>query len=761
MKNRIILFFLFWVHLILFGCSMDSPVSDEEKGDRAFAEQEYRSALQFWIKFAEGVENGRIYHKIGQVYWRLSNTDSAVEYFEKTLQFDPGMSDARKDLIRILLLNGDRDGALEQLGELEKRSGSDADYYLLSGDTLMMSNDFEQARTMYVQAILQDPERVRSKIKAAICMARTGDELGAGNLVASVRNSGNISTQDLMLLADYYLTLQDYAQAESYMNLAVEKNPSDAMIQTDLCRFYLETGKREKAKDVLMKLESLYPENSNFTLMLADVFISEKDMEKAEICFKRAEEKGGNRVELDLLKGKFWLFKGKLPYAVSSLKSAVDTNPGLISGHYLLGIAYFAGGQAKLAENSFIRALLLNPGHVPTLIVLAGLHFTNRDYDLAAQYLERVRLLDPINPRGYILSGLCCLAKNENEKAVSFFSKAWVLGEDPTSLFFLGWSFENQKKVDRALEFYEQALERRPGMPSVLFRYSQILLEQGKGTEALKKINDLFVGVEDRRDQDIVYIAAWISFKLGKMEKAIQYLDQAMKNQEKIPGQFYILLAAVWEKAGDKNRAEQILKECMKINASYKQAWTNLVEFYLRQSLFNPALEVLKQAVEKFPDHPEFAGNLAWIYLETGTELDRALDLARKAYEKLPGEDWLMDTLGWAYYHKKAYTQAEWILAEAEQKAPNKGVLKYHLGMVFYRQSKLFKARETLEAALDGDLPVHDREKIKAVLAEMNPVKKQDVFNTDLILDPEKTMPFTRAPEEENDILVPDWSNIK
>ena len=760
MKHRQKFFLLIVAVLIFSSCRTNLPVSYEEKGDRAFSEQHYGKALSHWRKSAEEAKNSQIFHKIGRVCLLLSDLDGAEEYFKKALQIDPGISEIRKDLIRTMLLKGNREGALKHLGEIEKGSGKDSDYYILSGDTRMISGDFSEAYNMYGLALKQDAERPRSRIKAAICMARIGDKDGAGTMIDALRKKESLSPQNLTLLADYFFLLRDYVRAEHFMVQAAEKDPSDIAIQMDLCRFYLETGMRDKAKEILIQLQSRYPENNHFLIMLIDFYISEKDMEKAEVYLKKAEEKQVDGSELALLRGKFWLFNGKLPYAVSALKSAVENNPKLISGYFLLGIGYFAGGQTKLAENSFIRALLLNPDHVETLLALAGLHYKNQDYDLAVQYLERVLLLDPLNPRGYTLKGVCLLAQDENEDAADLFSKAWALGENPAALFLLGRSLENQKKYDSALELYERVIEEKSKIPSVLFRYSSLLLELGQGVRALKKTDEILATI--KHQNEILYIGAWLSLKLEKVENAILYLNKALNNQERVSGPFYTLLAAVQEKAGNPDLTEQALKKCMKINPSYKQAWIRMADFYLQRNSLEPALEVLNQAVEKFPEDPEITGNLAWTYLEAGVELDRALDLARKAYEKLPGEAWLMDTLGWAYFHKQAYTQAEWILSEAEHNAPEKGVLKYHLGMVFYRQGKLFKAREMLTAALDtADLPIHNKEDIETILTEMNPVKEQDAFNTNIILDPENTFSLPRDSEEENDILEPDWSNFK
>ena len=58
------------------------------------------------------------------------------------------------------------------------------------------------------------------------------------------------------------------------------------------------------------------------------------------------------------------------------------------------------------------------------------------------------------------------------------------------------------------------------------------------------------------------------------------------------------------------------------------------------------------------PHAPVAANNLAWIYAETGGNLDLALQLAQIAKTELPETPEVDDTLGWVYYKKGLPTQA-------------------------------------------------------------------------------------------------------
>ncbi len=52
------------------------------------------------------------------------------------------------------------------------------------------------------------------------------------------------------------------------------------------------------------------------------------------------------------------------------------------------------------------------------------------------------------------------------------------------------------------------------------------------------------------------------------------------------------------------------------------------------------------------PRAPVAANNLAWIYAESGANLDVALQLAQTAKAGLPDSPEVDDTLGWVYYKK-------------------------------------------------------------------------------------------------------------
>ena len=94
--------------------------------------------------------------------------------------------------------------------------------------------------------------------------------------------------------------------------------------------------------------------------------------------------------------------------------------------------------------------------------------------------------------------------------------------------------------------------------------------------------------------------------------------------------------------------------------------------------------------------------------------------MAQKAVERFPNDPNIADTLGWIYYqrgeYERAYGQFQKLL---DQKADNP-IFNYHLGMVLYKQGRRQEAREYLEKALETPAMYVDREKIEVVLNELS-----------------------------------------
>ena len=94
------------------------------------------------------------------------------------------------------------------------------------------------------------------------------------------------------------------------------------------------------------------------------------------------------------------------------------------------------------------------------------------------------------------------------------------------------------------------------------------------------------------------------------------------------------------------------------------------------------------------------ANNLAQFHVDTGGNLDVALQLAQTAKAQLPDMPEVNDTLAWIYYKKDLPRLAVPLLEEAVAKDPNRALYHAHLGLAYAKAGDEAKAKASLTHAL-------------------------------------------------------------
>ncbi|THB80887.1 MAG: tetratricopeptide repeat protein [Desulfobacteraceae bacterium] len=689
------------------GCREDQNVSFEEKGNREFDRQSYARAVNFWQQaIEESPDNARLYTKAGRAFLKLSRIDEAEKFLNHSIRLNPQNAVLQKDLIRICLIRGDHARALEKMKQYASSFEKDGDYFILQGDFYMISGELDKAERLYRKAVLIHNAGTRGKIKLAICLRSLGRDQNAQKIVSSLKPEMIEKPLNLLLLSDYFFLSGQLRMAEQCIQGALKHNPDSQILNIRLAQFYLQTSFRKKALETLRNLEKKYPENVSFKIMLADLYLSGRQVVQAETMLENAKEivDDASRTNFNLLMGKCFLYKNQIPYAASYLKAVVSENPTLISATYLLGVAYFAGHQIKLAEKNFIRVLVLDPHHIDSLLMLSYIHYKDHAYDLSLDYSRQVLEFDKSNSRALTIKGLCLLELGVPKEAAPLFLKAFSLGKRVSALYFYGVSLEELGRLESAAEVFDKVLTINPELTDVVRRYASLLLELGQREKALEIARDIIE--HNPANPFLGYTAGDLFYRLEQYEISQRILEKAI-SEGASHGHVYSLLAASYQYTGKHRDAGDLLLRCTFDFPNYCQGWIDLAVSYMNRGQKKAALQVLDAAYRKNPDSPAITGNLAWLLLENDQDVHKALDLARKAYEKSPDNPAIADTLGWAYYLKGAYSQAEWMLEQAEALAPDKAIVKYHRAMLLASQGKTTAAKKCFQAALAHKLPEH------------------------------------------------------
>src|SRR5258706_15270835 len=128
-----------------------------------------------------------------------------------------------------------------------------------------------------------------------------------------------------------------------------------------------------------------------------------------------------------------------------------------------------------------------------------------------------------------------------------------------------------------------------------------------------------------------------------------------------------MLLATMYDRNGDRAKANEHYEKILNMNGSFAPA----------------------------------ANNLAWNLVLLDGNLDIALRWAEKARDVEPQNPQIADTLGWVIYKRGNFAKAMELLVESSRGFENKNPeVLYHLGMAYYKGGERLKANDVLRKAV-------------------------------------------------------------
>jgi tetratricopeptide (TPR) repeat protein len=268
-----------------------------------------------------------------------------------------------------------------------------------------------------------------------------------------------------------------------------------------------------------------------------------------------------------------------------------------------------------------------------------------------------------------------------------------------------------------ALTQLEKAMSIDPNLVDVLSMITAIHLSNKEPKKALDRV---MAQLKQSPDNPLLHqLLGRAYIATNDLNSAEESLKKAINLKNDLVGA-YIDLGDIYSKKGVFEDAIKQYNEAIKVNPKLLQPYMLLGVIYEKQNKIDKAIENYKKALEINPKFAPAANNLAWLYAEHGGNIDAALSLAQTAKEINPEDPSVSDTLGWIYYKKQVYLTAISHLKESAEKMPNNPVVRYHLGMAYYKKGDKKLAKEELSASLKLSKEFSGAEDAKKIVAELS-----------------------------------------
>ncbi len=145
------------------------------------------------------------------------------------------------------------------------------------------------------------------------------------------------------------------------------------------------------------------------------------------------------------------------------------------------------------------------------------------------------------------------------------------------------------------------------------------------------------------------------------------------------------------------SQAAEVYSEAVKrVGTPVRSNWTL---FYFRgitherSKQWDKAEADFKTALELFPEQPLVLNYLGYSWVDMGLNLEPALDMIRKAVELRPNDGYIVDSLGWAYYRLGRFEDAAKELERAVTLRPDDPVINDHLGDAYWQTGRTLEAQ--------------------------------------------------------------------
>jgi Tfp pilus assembly protein PilF len=198
-------------------------------------------------------------------------------------------------------------------------------------------------------------------------------------------------------------------------------------------------------------------------------------------------------------------------YDPAKLKIAT---PAKSQKYYQAGLQAQQGGDLRIAEIFYQKALADSPDHLNSMINLSAIYVQQERFREAEEILWVILGVDKSNSKALVNLGVINLYQGRNVKAEGYFLKALQANpREENGLVNLAYLAEQKKDYAAAEMYYKQILQITPANLEVLLAYAYMLEQQYRYPEALVVYKDsldldamrnnkeLFARVLERRNQ--------------------------------------------------------------------------------------------------------------------------------------------------------------------------------------------------------------------------------------------------------------------
>lgn len=546
------------------------------------------------------------------------------------------------------------------------------------------------------------------------------DELAGGILERKIRNNpGNGFF--VIQLAEHKLSLGRTAEAEALVEELTAKADATADTLRDAGDHYARRGQFDKALALYRRGVAAHPARANeFRNRMVEVQLATGRIEEASKTLDEvlaADPKAGYarsaRASLRMARGT----PQEVSTAIAEFEALVKDEPENLDYRMNLARALRAAGRNEEAQQQLLEVVRRNGNHVGALRELAQIRIANQEADLALQYAEQVLALAPQDPSArlvrtaaWALQGQYARIRPELERLAREFPNL------PEVAFQRGLLELAEKRLEQAEKIFRA--QYRPGSPDVrpLKGLVEVAFARNNPAQALALVEqEIRVHGETRERLELLAQTAARAGRLDAARLAWERMAATDPNNPSVLTALGLVAAA----QGDRAAALKHLEKASAAAPGAAGPLAALAGVHYEAGERRKAIELYRKALALDAENAGIQNNLAYALAEEGADLQQALELARRAAQRYPNQPEFADTLGFVYLKRGETQAAIQVFRSAIARRPDLARLRINLAAAYLEVGDQTAARTELERAMAIASSPDERERVRQLLAKL------------------------------------------
>lgn len=271
-------------------------------------------------------------------------------------------------------------------------------------------------------------------------------------------------------LGTAYYKKSDFPKAIEFLKKASAEDSSNNEATQLLGLSYYLNGHPADAIPLLEKVQGWYPRaNVDAAYILGICYIQTRDYDQARKAFGKMFDVPADSAASYLFTARMLLRQEYDPVAEEYANKAAALDPKLPLAHFLLGELYLYKSRIPEAISELQKELAINPAHAAAYYKLADAYSRVQKFEDAERLLQRSIWLDASSTGPYILMGKVLEKKGEYDLAVRALQRAASMDpNNPTTHHLLGQAYRDMGKKEEAeseLKIAEQLQSKSDSRP--------------------------------------------------------------------------------------------------------------------------------------------------------------------------------------------------------------------------------------------------------------------------------------------------------